>query len=84
MKTSRIEQVILPYIAQFQNSDIEVEQVHNMVDDKFVTGNQLAVYNLKQCIDFCTQARAPNIFNHILQVITDNCHSSCLTKFISK
>ena len=58
MKTSRIEQVILPYIAQFQNSDIEMEQVHNMVDDKFVTGNQLAVYNLKQCIEFCTQARA--------------------------
>ena len=75
---------MLPYMAQFQNSDIEVEQVHNMVDDKFVTGNQLAVYNLKQCIDFCTQPNAPNIFNHILQVITDDCHSSCLTKFISK
>ena len=44
VKTSRIEQVMLPYMAQFQNSDIEVEQVHNMVDDKFVIGNQLVVY----------------------------------------
>ena len=77
---------MLPYMAQFQNSDIEVEQVHNMLDDKFVIGNQLAVYDLKQCIEFCTQPSAPNIFNYILQlqVITDDCHSSCLTKLISK
>ena len=59
-----------------------MQQVHKMLDDKFVTGSQLGVYNPKQCIEFCQQARAPSIFDHILH--TDDCHSNCLTKLISK
>ena len=47
-----------------------------MVYDKFVIGNQPAVYDPNEFIKLCQQASAPNIFNHILQAITDDRHSS--------
>ena len=47
-----------------------------MVHKKFVIGNQPAVYDPKEFIKLCRQAGAPNIFNHILQAITDDRHSN--------
>ena len=46
-----------------------------MVYNKFVIGNQPAVYDPKEFIRLCQQAGPPNIFNHILQAITDYRHS---------
>ena len=46
-----------------------------MVYEKFVVGNQPAVYEPNEFIELCRQAGAPNVFNHILQAITDDRHS---------
>ena len=53
-----------------------MEQVKKMVYETFVIGHQPAVYDPEEFIELCRQAGAPNIFNHILQAITDDRHSS--------
>ncbi len=47
-----------------------------MVYSKFVIGNQPSVYEPNEFMELCRQAGAPNIFNHILQAITDDRHSN--------
>ena len=43
-----------------------------MAYEKFVLGNQPPVYEPDEFAELCCQAGAPNIFNHILQAITED------------
>ena len=54
---------------------LELEKLKQKIYEKFVLGNQPAIYQPNEFIEFCRQAGAPNIFEHILQAVSDDRHS---------
>lgn len=52
-----------------------MEKLKQGTYEKFVIGNQPPIYEPNEFIEFCRQPGAPNIFEHILQAISDNRHS---------
>ena len=54
---------------------MELEKLKQKIYEKFVLGNQPAIYQPNEFIEFCRQAGAPNIFEHILQAVSDDRHS---------
>ncbi|CAB4023398.1 Hypothetical predicted protein [Paramuricea clavata] len=54
---------------------LELEKLKQRIYENFVLGNQPAIYQPNEFIEFCRQAGAPNIFEHILQAVSDDRHS---------
>ena len=52
-----------------------MEKLKQGIYEKFVLGNQPPIYEPSEFIEFCQQAGAPNIFEHILQAVSDDLHS---------
>ena len=52
-----------------------MEKLKQSIYEKFVIGKQPPIYQPNEFIEFCRQAGSPNIFEHILQAVSDDRHS---------